>query len=221
MRCLLVSIGLMMIAGSAQSGAWAREEGEIFIASTSNVLMLQDTGAPFHYAPTFYAEYGLTPLVTIGAEYFTTQQDTVQTGLVFARIPLGDTTGTDRVAASLAFGAELVPFAEPAPLMRGGLSWGRGLEHGWIGLDASATYHRAEQVFAPKADFTWGRNLTDRWTVILQFQTGKSKEDFDYARIEAAVAFSVFDDMRITLGAVQPLTGDEPGALRLGLWQSF
>ena len=210
-----------MVAGTAQAGAWAREEGQFFIASASNIKLLQDIERAMYYDPIFYAEYGLTPLVTVGAEYFTTQRDYVQTGFVFARIPLGDTTGRDRLAASLAFGAEILPFADPTPLMRGGLSWGRGLDQGWLAVDTSATYHRADQVFTPKADFTWGHNLTDRWTVMFQFQAGRTKDDIDYSRIETSVAFTAFDGMRFTLGAVQPLTGTEPGALRLGLWQTF
>ncbi len=221
MRVFLVSVWLTMVANMAHSGAWAREEGQFFIASASNVTLFDDIDDPMYYDPTFYAEYGLTPLVTLGAEYFTTERDTVQTGFVFARIPLGDTTGTDRFAASLAFGAEILPFEDPTPLVRGGLSWGRGLDNGWLAVDTSATYNRATELFIPKADFTWGHNLTDRWTVMFQLQTGRTKDDADYRKIESAVVFSVMDGMRITFGAIQPLNGDDPGALRLGLWQTF
>ena len=221
MRVLLVAICLICAASAAQAGAWAREKGQLFIASASNIALLEDTDTYLYYDPTFYTEYGLSDRVTLGAEYFTTQRDTVQTGLVFANIPLGDMAGDDRFSVGLAFGAEIRPYQDPVPLMRGGLSWGRGLDSGWLAIDASATYHRDADIFTPKADFTWGYNLTDRWTLMFQLQTGRSSDAADYAKLNSAVIFGLTDTLRITMGVMNPLIDDDPAALRLGVWQTF
>ena len=207
-----------LIAGQAAAGAWAREKGELFISQGGNFLLSDGAELPVHYDPTTYAEYGLTDRVTLGLDYHTADKGRIQTAFVFARVPLGDVDGRDRIAFSLGFGqrADVVNGAET--LTRGGVSWGRGLESGWLAVDTSATFSASDGSARPKADFTWGRHLTDRWTASVQLQTGQGFNDDYYAKISPAISFGINERYRINVGAVQALTGDGGAALKVELW---
>lgn len=221
MRFGIVFLWLILAGQMAFAGAWAREKGQVFIASGGNFLLSDGAELPVHYDPTIYAEYGLTELVTVGLDYHTADKGRINTGFIFARFPLGDTTGRDRFAASFAFGARVDPLNPVEQLLRGSLSWGRGLESGWLAVDASATYGTLDTMFRPKVDFTWGYNITDRWTGSLQLQTGQGFDDDYYAKINPSLSFGINDTYRVSAGIVKGLTGDEGGALKLDLWTTF
>lgn len=217
----IVSVLLLLAANPVLAGAWAREKGQLFIASGGNLLLSEGAQLPVHYDPTIYLEYGLSELLTVGLDYHTADQGRINTGFVFARFPLGDPTATNKVAASLALGARVDEFSPLETLVKGGLSWGRGLDHGWLSIDYSATYGDIDQVFRSKADFTWGYNLSDRWTTVLQLQTGEGFDDDLYAKVSPAILFAINDRYRVGVGAVQALTGDQGSALKLDFWTTF
>ncbi len=217
----VVSFLFILIANPVFAGAWAREKGQVFIASGGNFLLSDGAQLPVHYDPTVYLEYGLSDLLTIGGDYHTADQGRINTGFVFARFPLGDPTATHKFAASIALGARVDALNPMEKLMKGGLSWGRGLETGWLAVDYSATYGDIDQVFRSKTDFTWGYNLSERWTTTLQLQTGEGFTDDFYAKVSPSILFMVNDRYRISVGAVQALTGDNGSALKLDLWTTF
>lgn len=221
MRLIVMTFCLLAAAGPVFGGAWAREKGQIFIASGGNFLLSDGASLPVHYDPTFYLEYGLSPLLTVGLDYHTADRGRIDTGFVFARFPLGETTGRDRFAASLAFGARVDEFGPLENLMRGGISWGRGLERGWLSVDYNATYGDIDQVFRSKADFTWGHNLSDRWTSSLQFQTGEGFDEDIYTKVNPSIIFQISEKHQVSLGAVHALTGDGGSALKLDLWSTY
>ncbi len=221
MRVLLLALTIIAMGGTAHGGAWAREKGQVFIASAANLWVSDMTDTGLYYDPTLYVEYGLTDRITIGADYYSTARDTLHTGLIFAQFPLGDTTGSDRFAAHIALGARTDFVLELDYLQRGGLSWGRGLEKGWLALDLSATYSRNDEVYRPKADFTWGHNLTDNWTAMFQLQSGETMEDERFVKISPAIIYGVNDNLRISVAAIKPVKGDAQSSIRLSLWQSF
>ncbi|WP_373635174.1 hypothetical protein [Yoonia sp. SS1-5] len=215
---ILVMAGL---AQMAQAGAWPREKGQVFIASGGNFLLSDGAELPVHYDPTFYAEYGLSDRLTVGLDYHTADRGRINTGFVFARFPLDITTGPNRLAAGFALGARVDEFNPVERLLRGSLSWGRGLENGWLSIDASATYGTIDQMYRPKADFTWGMNVNDRWTTAAQLQTGQGFNDDYYAKINPSISYRINDHYRVSLGLVKALTGDEGGAIKLDLWSTF
>lgn len=221
MRLIVTIFYIITAAGPAFAGAWAREKGQTFIASGGNFLLSDGAQLPVHYDPTLYAEYGLSPLITVGLDYHTADQGRIDTGFIFVRFPLGETTGRDQLAASLAFGARIDEFSPLEKLVRGGVSWGRGLERGWLSVDYTATYGNIDQVFRSKADFTWGYKFNDRWTSSLQLQTGEGFTDDVYAKISPAIIFRANDTYSISVGAVQAVTGDRGSALKLDLWSTY
>lgn len=214
---------LLFFASSdpADAGAWARQKGQVFIATGANIYVFQDKDAPHTSAPTLYAEYGLTERVTVGLSYFQEQDDTVQNGFFWGRIPIGDIEGEDRFAASLGFGLRLDENLQQEQLVQAGLSWGRGQDNGWIAVDASVTYGNSTQKLRPKLDATRGFNLADRWTAIMQIQTGEGFDGSNYFKFSPAINMKVSDSLSLNLAAVAPLKGDEADSLRLELWATF
>ncbi len=220
MRFVIVYFCMMLAAGPVLAGAWAREKGQLFTSQGGNFLLSDGAELPVHYDPTYYAEYGLTDLLTIGVDYHTADRGRIDTAFVFARFPLGEIDGPDRYAASLAFGARVDEYRPLEHLLRGGFAWGRGLDSGWLAIDSSATYGTEERVFRPKVDFTWGHHLTDRWTTSVQLQTGQGFNDDYYAKINPSISYGINEEYRISIGAVRALTGDGGGALKLDVWRT-
>lgn len=220
MRFIFVIIGLLLAAQQGAAGPWPRERGQVFTAQGGNFLLSDGAQLPVHYDPTFYAEYGLTELMTVGLDYHTADQGRIHTGFAFLSFPLGDTDARDRYAASLGYGARIDEYSPLEWMVRGGFSWGRGLDNGWLAIDTTASYGTVDQSFRPKADFTWGHHLNDRWTVSLQLQTGEGYSDDYYAKISPAISFALNDEYRVSIGAVQGLTGDQGSALKVELWRT-
>ncbi|MBU2358510.1 MAG: hypothetical protein KKB02_06205, partial [Alphaproteobacteria bacterium] len=78
-----------------------------------------------------------------------------------------------------------------------------------------------DTIWRPKADFTWGRSWSDRWTTTLQLQTRQRYYDDYYAKFSPTAIFSLSDRFKINLGAVKALTGDGGSAMKLETWLTF
>ncbi|WP_439153881.1 hypothetical protein [Yoonia sp.] len=221
MRLIAGFCCLIALAGPVFGGAWTREKGQFFIANGSNLFLSDGSELPVHYDPTVYVEYGLTPRVTFGLDYHTADRGRIHTGLVFASIPLIDTKGRDRFAASLGFGARVDRHHPVETLVRGGLAWGRGLDSGWLSVDASATYGTIDTAFRPKLDLSWGYHIADNWMASAQLQTGQGYSDDYYAKVATTVGYAVNDRYQINIGLIQAMTGDRGAALKLELWATF
>lgn len=221
MRCFVPLMLLCLCAHAAHAGAWAREKGDMFIAFGGNFLLSEGARKPVHYDPTLYAEYGLSDRVTIGMDLYTADAGEVLTGYTFAAFPIGDLEAQNRYMASFGLGLRLDANATNEMLMRGGLSWGRGLDNGWLAIDASATFGTVDTTFRPKSDFTWGHNWNDNWTTTLQLQTGQGLTDDYYAKVSPSIIYAFNDDIKVHLGAVQALTGDKGYGLKFETWLSF
>lgn len=221
MRLLVLICAGVMLAQAASAGAWAREKGELFIAAGGNFLLSDGAQLPVHYDPTLYAEYGLTDRITIGMDIHTADRGQIFSGFVFANVPIGAIDGPNRYSANVAYGYRTDAVRPDEVLLRGGLSWGRGLSKGWLAVDATATFGTADSTFRPKMDATWGHNWNDRWTTSLQLQTGQGFTNDYYAKISPTVIWKMRDDVRISLGAVQALTGDGGAGLKLETWLTF
>ena len=216
-----LSIFLTFIGMQANAGAWAREKGELFVAAGGNFLLSPGAQLPVHYDPTVYAEWGLTERITLGADIHTANRGQIVSAFSFARIPIGDISANDRFAVSLGYGVSVKRDQPIAAIMRGGMSWGRGITNGWLAIDASATLGTIDTTWRPKIDATWGRNWTDKWTTTLQLQTGQGWTDDYYAKLSPTAIYSVRPNIKFALGAVQGLTGDRGAALKLETWFSF
>lgn len=221
MRLIAFVLLLVLTAGPIWAGAWAREKGTLFIAAGGNLWLSDGSQLPVHYDPTLYAEFGFTDRITLGLDIHTADKGQIFSGFVFANVPIGPLDGANRYAANLAYGFRTDATRPDEILLRGGLSWGRGLSNGWLAVDASATFGTADATWRPKMDATWGHNWTDRWTTTLQLQTGQGFTNDYYAKISPSVIWSFNDDVRLSLGYVQALTGDGGAGLKLETWLTF
>ncbi|SFR46236.1 hypothetical protein SAMN04488005_2227 [Yoonia tamlensis] len=218
MRYIVPTVFFALCACAAQAGPWPREKGVVFTAFGGNFLLSEGAQLPVNYDPTFYGEYGLNGTVTFGVDYHTADLGRIQAAVFFASFPLGEPVGPDVFSAQIGLGARMDPLNPVEHLLRGGVSWGRGLDSGWMAIDASATYGDIDQLWRPKADFTWGHHLNDRWSVMAQLQTGQGYDDDTYAKVNPAVIFHINDRYSVSIGAVHALTGDRGSALKLDLW---
>lgn len=217
----LALLFFLCAAQTAFAGAWPREKGEIFIAAGGNFLLSEGAQLPVHYDPTLYAEYGASDRVTLGLDLHTADAGRIGTIFLFASFPLGDLEARDKFAASLAFGARADAQHPNETLLRGGLSWGRGLDDGWLAVDASATYGTNARTFRPKVDMTWGHQWGEKWMTSLQLQTGQGFTNDYYAKIAPSLIYIFNDRLKVHLGAVHALTGDRGSGLKLETWMKF
>ena len=155
MRIRILTSLIICISQNAYAGAWAREKGELFIAAGGNFLLSSGAQLPVHYDPTLYAEFGATERLTFGLDLHTADKGRIGTVFIFTNFPIGDTEAQDRYSAGFALGARADAYHATETLLRGHVSWGRGIEDGWLAVDASATYGSRDRTFRPKVDATW------------------------------------------------------------------
>lgn len=210
-----------MITEAASAGAWSRAEGELFIAAGGNFLLSEGARLPVHYDPTLYAEFGASERVTLGLDIHTADAGRIGSIFFFASFPIGDLESPNKYAANLSLGMRVDAFSEPETLLRGGVSWGRGLENGWLATDATATFGTKDDTFRPKIDFTWGHRWSDKWMTTLQLQTGQGFTNDYYAKIAPSLIYIYNEDINIHLGAVKGLTGDRGAGLKLETWLTY
>ena len=147
LRCVSTFMLACFAALPAFSGPWSREQGQLFIAAGGNFLLSEGAQLPVNYDPTFYGEYGLNGTVTLGVDYHTADLGRIHAAVFFASFPLGEPIGNQVLSAHIGLGGRMDPLSPVEHLTRGGVSWGMGLDQGWLAVDASTTYGDIDQVW--------------------------------------------------------------------------
>ncbi len=217
-RCLTLAVGLLFwLATDARAGAWLRETGEGFLSLSSQVkepdgygLYRQDYG--------LYAEYGLAERLTLGVD---AGHDMLRmtNALIFARLPVGRTDRTVRIAAELGAGqvGDDTALRPGLSIGRGIRLWGRG---GWLNADGRAVLAGGDAM-SLESDLTFGLSVTDRTKIILQLQAGQPETGDAYATFAPSFVYETKPGAHLQIGLTQPLTGDELRGLTLDLWRMF
>ncbi len=229
---LAMILMLLLWPSLSVAGAWPREKGGVFLSFSTTTRPSAQTHATqidelAHSAEnSLYAEYGLTPRITLGFDGMMTDSTSYGQALIFARVALGDQAARNRYAASFGVGQFIDTVidtdhleAEHTTLTRLGLHYGRGLARGWIGADAYAT--QKSDGTSLKLDATWGLKPWDRWMFIAQVQAGQPAEGDSYANFAPSVVWKMTDRVSLEVGLVQPLQGEGEPALKLGSWTEF
>ena len=222
---------LAFAATEATAGAWPRPKGETFVS----VATRQSTGArtligavqDVHSYNSVYAEYGLTDRLTVGLDAGQGRgpDDAVNAALVFARVPVWS-PGRHKVAADSGLGL-LADGVEPTQTrLRPGLAWGRGFESrwggGWIGMEASYELRLPSGGHATKTDFTAGLKPTESWMAMLQLQAGDYPgAEAPIVRLAPAVVRKLGRRTHLQVGAIAPVSGDDPHGALLSPWLTF
>jgi hypothetical protein len=194
----------------AMAGPWQREEGRGFAALTWR------GGAEAAAYTSLYLDYGLGPRLTLGLDAGRAA-DGGGTAIVF--LQRAGATGRLRHSVQLGLGAR-----EGAPVLRPGLSLGRGFgtgrRSGWVAADAVA-------LIAPdgatdlKLDLTAGLTHPGGRKTMLQLQSGRMRADPPFAKLEASVALPLGRRTSVTLGAFHGLGDNGARGVAIGLWQRF
>ena len=199
----------------AFAGPWMRAEGTGFSATTAEIAPSERYG--FQLYNSVYGEYGLTPRLTIGIDGGGDMLGNGN-GLIFLRFPLRDGRRS-HMAGEIGIGARW-SLTELTPLLRPGVSWGRGLtlwgKSGWTTLDATLTIPGDGGTILPKLDALIGLDTGERMKLML----GLTIEHHG-PTLSPSLAYRVWDKYHATLGL--RLRSERQGAhcLTFGFWQDF
>ena len=207
----LVGLGL---ADAAWPGAWPQEDGGVFVALGGDVFSGADR------ATTLYLEYGLTDRITLGLDgYLTGAREGAAFG--FARIPLAWPDRLGKLAAGFGIGALLRADDMVVPAARASLHWGRGLDNGWLAVDAEIATALGADMRPAKVDATWGTRFRGDWSAILLFTAGTDPEGQSYATLSPSLAWEGSEQLTLRLGVAQRLTGRRDTGVSAQLWLDF
>lgn len=238
MRCrILRGLSVLALCGSAcavQAGPWPRDEGAVFLS------LSQEQDADANGYTSLYGEYGLGARITMGLE---AGRSNTGDATVLVWVERGFGTGPLRYATSLGFGLSRRE-GQMLPVGQLGLSLGRGFAtgfgDGWAVLDtrvqiAAKPMAEAVQVSQSttvlyeylipetgvKSELTLGLKPWQGTMLIGQLRMVQTVDQDFGASLSAAVVRDLGGQAKIELGLVQPLTGENEPALRLGTWLSF
>lgn len=222
MTRMIVLIGLWLCAGGpAMAGAWSRETGGWFISLGTNYALTDQARRPVYWDPTIYLEYGLRPGTTIGIDGYSADGGDELAGLLYWRQTFSAADARNQFALTFGLGVRDREGFPTEDITRIGLSWGRGTNWGWLAVDTAATYSGRTNRFDSKLDATLGYNFSDRWSGIMQLQSGFGTEGDFYAKAAPSAVLRINGNLRMEFGAVQSLTGDYGSALRASVWLEF
>lgn len=208
-------------AAPAAAGAWLREEGTGFSATSFGLSYFYDI------SQSTYLEYGLRPDLTLGADISTFQSRFgFQSGAatLFLRFPLGSPNDRGRWAYELGAGATWIG-EEVVPHVKGSLSWGRGItfaeRSGWLAVDASLRWDFGLGTSQIKLDGTAGLDFTDVTAGMLQLFVTQTRSG-TFAKVAPSVVFSPKQSkFRIQIGSEIPVRAPQDTMFKLGIWRSF
>lgn len=221
----------MLDAGAAWAGAWPREAGTAFVSAgqtfSTGGRNLVAALADLRSFSSLYAEYGLTPDITLGAElsHARSLDAGLTAGMVFVRRPVWRTETGQIVSIEIGAGTRDDGEDLRESRLRAGLSWGLGFESrwgaGWTGVDASAEMRVPSRDMVYKADFTAGIKPNDRLMLIGQVQTGLYPGADPLIRLAPSVVRRFGKSTHIQIGVEAGVLGDDAVGLKLATWWTF
>lgn len=178
MRTTLTTVTLSLLiwfacAASGLAGAWMREPGKLFFAVSTT---LRYGSTDLYSENAIYAEYGLSPKVTIGFDYNHLVSYSGH-ALVFFRLPVGPRNQTWNFAVETAAGGHHW-LGDWHPMFKYSFSAGRGIEtrrgFGWLSFDAAIEQRTGNPGLLYKLDATLGLPEMGRIGPIFQLETAKT-----------------------------------------------
>ncbi|MEL6913719.1 MAG: hypothetical protein AAFP13_04405 [Pseudomonadota bacterium] len=234
----VLSLLLVLVPALVQAGAWARGDGRAFLSFGLEA-------GPDTQVLTTYAEYGLSPEITLGFDGFTDLQNESLTAILFGRytfpaegphvFALGGGLGGEyridtREQRFVAGGPILtVDHVRSGGFLRLTAHYGRALDSGWFAADASYDVGRLESGTDPplpdvtigraKLDLTYGHRASERLAVMGQLFVYDDDQSAPSYTLEASTTYDFGVGVGV-IGLKQGLEGGRP-SLKLGVWRSF
>ncbi|KMW59044.1 hypothetical protein AIOL_004025 [Candidatus Rhodobacter oscarellae] len=224
MRLYALITLIALAAGPAFSGAWPREQGQIFLSfgttisapRAQSLIQLDQTYS-------FYLERGMRKDLTFGLDG-TANGIGAYTAIAFLRAPILRRFEHSKFAVQLGLGTT-GPGADKSPVVQIGLAWGRGFQTplgpGWAAIDAQTQYLTQGGDLIGKLDATLGVKPWEKWMFMLQIQTGDYPGSDPYLRLAPAVAWGARPGRHIELGVQIGLSGDDQIGVKLHNWLEF
>ncbi|TDK42152.1 hypothetical protein [Antarcticimicrobium luteum] len=220
-RLVPLLIALSCAAPPAGAGAWQRETGRGFV-STTGTLRQGDPDARQELS--VYADYGLAPRLTIGADV-NERPGIAGHAVLFARLPLSRPGARARLAAEAAFGGHHWRGAWD-PMYRLTLSYGRGSTTrsgatGWLALDAAYERRLGMNVPIYKLDATLGLSAPGRLRPILQVETAHIPGQPLIWAVTPGVLIDSRRNATWLIGLERKSAGRDTVGLKIALWRWF
>ncbi|UWQ90636.1 hypothetical protein QEZ52_17630 [Aliisedimentitalea scapharcae] len=222
MRAILVCVLLhVVLATPAQAGAWMRDRGTGFIATSSTLRQFPDY---LGHETSVYAEYGLAQKLTVGLDY---NQGSFSSGhaMLFARVPLGKPRTRYRFSAELGLGLYFFGgFREQMQKLT--LSYGRNLEtrfgHGWLAIDLASEFRQGLPGPTIKLDTTIGLSGTKRLQPMLQIETSRPAIGPVNWAVIPSIRYRTKNNISWVIGAERKSVGNHKSiGVKLAFWKEF
>ncbi len=218
---------LVLTPQCAEAGAWARGEGQTFVALSYKLEGDPETLGTPDFETSGYTsllvERGLGPRLTFGLDAGIDDSGDA-TAIAYVSRTVGPDDGPNRFALHAGGGASRHDGMSEA-LAYLGASWGRGIEtrwgNGWAAADPMLYYRTQSGDVIVKADVTVGVSPTDKAKVFIQLQAGQYPDADAYLRVVPSMAYNIGKGRDLEIGTPLGLVGDDGIGLKLGAWLSF
>ena len=221
MRCLLAALMICLTtAQPACAGAWLRDPKTGF---TSVTTTLRKVPGPLRYETSFYAEYGLTPRLTMGLDV-NERPGATGHAIIFARLPLGDTNGKTRLAIELGLGGYHWK-GQWTHMVKSTISLGRDFDSpwgaGWLNIDAAVELRNRAPDPIYKLDATIGLTPARRFAPIVQLETAHIGDaPFAWA-LTPGVMIKGRKNVTWLVGVEMKSAVQTSFGVKLGFWRKF
>ena len=223
MHRMLVAVTICLVAAQpAGAGAWLRGEGQSFLA-VSTIGRSTDGRTLSETETALYAEHGLTPRLTLGAD-INDRYGLSGHALLFARLPLGPTDRASKWALELGTGGHHQQ-GHWGSLYKATLAYGYSFEtargFGWLGIETALEMRSGLDSPVHKLDATLGLPLRPGLQALLQVETSYvSGQRFAYA-ITPGVILGRHGTRRWHLGIEHRRADRRSTGVKLALWLDF
>lgn len=219
-RLLVTTMIFVVLCGPLWAGAWLREKGSVFTATS--VTGFKEPDGDFKYKTSLYAEWGALPNLTIGLDA-EEHQDLYGHALIFGRFPIADFGQAGRMAGEIGVGAHHRQLGAWA-MYRATLSYGKnietGLGNGWLAVDTALEY-RTHEALIRKLDITAGLSSGRRLDPLLQIETSYVPDQPFYWSARPSVIYRPKKGRTSWIFGVERNSFRDSTGYKIALWLSY
>lgn len=206
---------LVLIATASFGGPWPRDHKRAFVSNSMSL-----TPGSRERELNLFAEYGLTPTITLGYDAHSKLRARETEGFAFLRMPIGSRDATWRTAVDAGVGLR-IQNRTTTPLLRLGMSVGRGFDKGWFTTDVSAQTSQKPADWSVKGLTTLGYSLTDGFAMMGQVSAYKAPKTTVSTTATMSGIYTLGKGMKVVGGVSTGLKRPLTPSVSLGLWTEF
>lgn len=219
-RVLLAICIWFAVACPATAGAWLRERGQVFLATTVTLYKIAQVSP---YKSSLYGEWGVLDRLTLGMD-FNERPAVSGHALLFARLPIPAPGSRNTLAIELGAGGHHWR-NNWSPMYKLAVSFGRGwqtaLGPGWLAIDTAVEHRRGKDEDLYKLDLTTGLSGQRRFNPLLQIETAYASGADLYWTVTPSVMIRGRNETRWVVGVERKSHFPDAIGLKLGVWTTF